>query len=76
MAIPVFIAAGIVTVLIRPVYLLSVARFYTDSNDVAGEVNKDIASVPGWADLLLSQNVLCFRVTFVVVFTAVFSAAK
>lgn len=72
MAIPVFIAAGIVTVLIRPVYLLSVARFYTDGNDVAGEVNKDIASIPGWADLLLSPNVLFFGVTFVVVFTAVF----
>jgi hypothetical protein len=72
LAIPAFVAAGIVTVVIRPFYLLSVARFYTDANDVTGEVNKDVTSVPGWLDLLSSQNALCFCVTFAVVFLAVF----
>lgn len=71
-AIPVFVAAGIVTILIRPFYLLSVARFYSDANEVAPEVNKDIASVPGWLDLLSSGNALCFCVTFALVFGAVF----
>ncbi len=72
MAIPLFVAAGIVTVAIRPVYLLSVARFYTDANDVTREVNKDIASVPGWLDLLSSRNALLFLVVFAAVFLAVF----
>ncbi|HEX5280163.1 MAG TPA: DUF6159 family protein [Micropepsaceae bacterium] len=70
-AIPVFVAVGIVTVLIRPIYLLSVARFYSDANNVAGEVNKDITSVPGWLDVFSSGNALCFCVTFAVVFVAV-----
>lgn len=71
-AIPAFVAAGIVAVVIRPFYLLSVARFYTDANDVAGEVNKDIAAIPGWLDLLSSQNAICFYVTFAAVFVTVF----
>lgn len=70
--VPAFIAAGILNVVIRPFYLLSVALFYSDTNSVAGEVNQDIAAVPGWLDVLSSGNTLCFCVTFAAVFTALF----
>jgi hypothetical protein len=71
-ALPVFLAAGIVTVVIRPFYLLGVARFYTDANGTAAEMKADVASIPGWLDLLSSPNALCFCGMFAAVFLAVF----
>jgi hypothetical protein len=47
MAVPTFFAVGIVTVLVRPFFLLSVAKFYTDLIDVTAEVSEDLGHKAG-----------------------------
>jgi hypothetical protein len=39
---------------VRPFFLLSVVKFYTDLVDVNAEVEQDIASEPTWEDSVLS----------------------
>jgi hypothetical protein len=41
--IPILVSVGIVSVLIRPIFLLSVAKFYSDTIDVRSEIEQDIA---------------------------------
>jgi len=59
-AIPIVISAGLIAVVLRPFYLLSVARFYTDMNDVRGEVERDLSATQSAPDLALSWRAIVF----------------
>lgn len=75
-AAPVVIAVGVVAVLVRPFYLLSVAAFYTELVDVKEEIERDVASEPHWEQVLFSGKFLLFAMLLIAVFSAVFYAPE
>lgn len=68
---PIFVAVGIVTVLLRPFYLLGVAKFYTDSIDVSAEIEKDLRT-PHHGNFLFSKSFIIFLVLLCVLMACVF----
>lgn len=74
MAAPIFIAGGVISVLLRPFFLLSVAHLYTDVIDVTSEIGKGVATVPTWRNSLLSWKSLPFFLLLAVLLVAVFFA--
>jgi hypothetical protein len=62
---------SVAAVVVRPFFLLSVAKFYTELVDVNAELEQDIASEPAWEDPVLSWKLA----TFVVLLAAVGGAA-
>jgi hypothetical protein len=66
LALPVCLAAGAVSVLVRPFFLLGVARFYTDCIDVKAEIDADVAAEPHWAETVLSWRQAVFLVPLAV----------
>lgn len=74
MALPTFFAVGVVSVLVRPFFLLSVAKFYTDLVDVRPEVEADIAAAPAWERSLLSWHSAVFVLLLAMLVADVFFA--
>jgi hypothetical protein len=74
MAAPAFFAVGLVSVIVRPFFLLSVAKFYTDLVDVKAEVEADIAAVPAWEKSLFSWHSAVFLVLLAMLLADVFFA--
>ena len=67
MATPILFVAGIICIAVRPFYLLSVAKFYTDNVDVTEEIKKDLVAMPTWQDLVFSWQVLVLLLLIVAV---------
>jgi len=72
MAIPIVIAVCIIAVFIRPIFLLGVAKFYTDVIDVNAEMKKDETSLPSLSDFLLSWKTIIFAFLLIEVLLALF----
>ena len=60
MALPLFITIGLITIVIRPFFLLGVAKIYSDVIDVKTETELDIKQIPIFTDFLLSWKTLVF----------------
>jgi hypothetical protein len=74
MAVPIFFAVGIVSVIVRPFYVLSVASFYTELVGVKKEVESDTKSVSSWEMRLLSwQSILFLAMAATLLITLLFS---
>jgi hypothetical protein len=54
MAAPIFVSVGVISVFVRPFFLLGVAKFYTDTMNVAAEIEKDIAEVTPAEEVVFS----------------------
>lgn len=76
MAVPLFISIGIISVLIRPFFLLGTAKLYTDYIETKTETEKDIALVPSMADFLLSWKTILFFFLVAQIVLAVFFGDK
>jgi hypothetical protein len=73
-AVPIFFAVGIVSVIVRPFYVLSVASFYTELVGVKKEVESDTKSVSSWEMRLLSwQSILFLAMAATLLITLLFS---
>ncbi len=74
MAIPIFIAIGIVSILVRPFFLLSVAKFYADNIDMKLEVVNQPAIELNWRHFLVSWKTMIFLLVLSALFiSALFS---
>ena len=71
MAVPILVSVGVIAVLVRPFFLLAVAKLYTDRIDVKAEVEADLAAwqeeAPQWRPVWFLAAVLALMV--VVYFT-------
>jgi len=72
MAAPTFVAIGLVAVLVRPFFLLAVAKFYTELVDVKPEIEQDIATLPRWEGFVFSWEGIVFLWFVALVAAAVF----
>jgi hypothetical protein len=70
--VPILVSVGIVSVLVRPFYLLGVAKFYTDVIDVRCELEQDIASLFSWEKSLFSWKTGLFLLMLGVLLIAIF----
>jgi len=60
MAVPVAIATAVVTIFLRPLFLLGVSRLYTELIDVKEEVERDVGNIPRIERRFLSGRVFLF----------------
>ena len=60
MGVPIFVSVGVISIVVRPFYLLGLAQFYTSLIDVRPEIEKDIQSIPKWEESLFSWRFMLF----------------
>lgn len=72
MGFPIFVSVGIVVVIIRPFFLLAVAKLYTDTFDTRCEIEHDIASVSSLQRALFSWRLGIFLLMLGLLLIAIF----
>jgi len=72
MAGPVFVAVGAVSVLVRPFFVLGVAKLYSNTVDVTAEIERDVKTIPSWESGLLSWKSILFLLLLCILLVAVF----
>jgi len=60
MAIPVAVAASVVTIILRPAYVLAIAHIYTNRIDVKAEVERDIECLKRLTQSTVSPRLVAF----------------
>ncbi len=60
MALPICFAVAVLSVIVRPLYVLGVASLYTEEVDVRAEVERDVSTLRPWEKQLLSGRGLVF----------------
>lgn len=72
MAIPILFAVGVICILVRPIFLLGTAKFYTDSINVTAEIEKDITQTPTVGNFLSSWKTIIFLVLVIILLICLF----